>query len=64
MFRRHLLEHLLEGGTDSYVAAALAGHSSIQTTAQYGGGASLNAVRRALRGLDFVTSGGRGRKTA
>jgi integrase len=55
MLRRHLLEQLLEHGTDSYVAAALAGHASIQTTARYGGGASLQAVRRALGTLDFVT---------
>jgi integrase len=54
MFRRHLLEQLLEQGTTPYIAAALAGHASIQTTAQYGGGASLRAVRDAVGGVDFV----------
>lgn len=48
MFRRYLLERLLERGVSPYVAAALAGHASIETTAKYGGGASLKAVREAL----------------
>lgn len=48
MFRRYLLESLLERGISPYVAAALAGHASIETTARYGGGASLKAVREAL----------------
>lgn len=48
MFRRHLLEKLLEEGLSPYIAAALVGHKSIETTAKYGGGASLKAVREAL----------------
>lgn len=48
MFRRGLFERLLESGTSPYVVAALAGHSDIKTTAAYGGGASLSAVRAAL----------------
>lgn len=48
MFRRYLLERLLDSGVSPYVAAALAGHASIQTTANYGGGASLRAVTEAL----------------
>lgn len=48
MFRRYLLERMLERGVSPYVAAALAGHASIETTAKYGGGASLKAVREAL----------------
>lgn len=47
-FRRYLLERLLDSGVSPYVAAALAGHASIQTTASYGGGASLRAVSEAL----------------
>lgn len=47
-FRRFILEELLEAGTSPYVAAALAGHASIQTTAEYGGGASMRAVADAL----------------
>lgn len=48
MFRRYLFEILLEQGVSPYVVAALAGHASIETTAKYGGGASLKAVRDAL----------------
>lgn len=48
MFRRHLAEVLLDQGTSPYVVAALLGHASIRTTQQYGGGASLRAVREAL----------------
>jgi len=48
MFRRYLFERLLEAGHSPYVVAALAGHASIDTTAKYGGGASLKAVREAL----------------
>lgn len=48
MFRRALLERLLEQGVSPYVVAALAGHADIKTTAGYGGGASLSAVRGAL----------------
>lgn len=48
-FRRYLLERLLDSGVSPYVAAALAGHASIQTTANYGGGASLRAVTEALQ---------------
>lgn len=64
-FRRYLLERLLDNGVSLYVAAALAGHESIQTTANYGGGASLRAVGEALRvhGLRDTT-GPRGRKPA
>lgn len=64
-FRRYLLERLLDSGVSPYVAAALAGHASIQTTANYGGGASLRAVSEALRthGLRD-TKGPRGRKPA
>lgn len=64
-FRRYLLERLLDSGVSPYVAAALAGHASIQTTANYGGGASLRAVTDALRvhGLRD-TRAPRGRKPA
>lgn len=55
MFRRYLLERMQDDGTSPYIAAALAGHRSIQTTAKYGGGASLRAVRAAVAAIDFVT---------
>jgi integrase len=47
MFRRYTLEHIVEEH-GLYVGAALAGHQSIQTTADYGGGASLERVAKAL----------------
>lgn len=50
-FRRHLAEVLLDRGVSPYVVAALLGHASIRTTQQYGGGASLRAVREALAGM-------------
>lgn len=53
MLRRFYLEHALDNGMDMYVAAAIAGHASIQTTAGYGGGASLAATTRAVQGLRF-----------
>lgn len=48
MFRRALLQRLLEQGVSPYIVADLAGHEDIKTTAGYGGGASLSAVRGAL----------------
>lgn len=47
-FRRSLLSIMLERGESIYATAALAGHSSIEQTAGYGGGASLKAVREAV----------------
>lgn len=47
-FRRALLGRLLDAGESPYVVAALAGHADIKTTAGYGGGASLQAVRETL----------------
>lgn len=48
MFRRALLGRLLDAGVSPYIVAALAGHADIKTTAGYGGGASLEAVRITL----------------
>lgn len=48
MFRRALFGRLLDSGESPYVVAALAGHADIKTTAGYGGGASLQAVRETL----------------
>lgn len=53
MFRRFYLEWSLDHGMDIYVAKAIAGHESIQTTAEYGGRASLAATTRAVRGISF-----------
>lgn len=47
-FRRSLLGRLLDSGVSPYIVAALAGHADIKTTAGYGGGASLQAVRETL----------------
>lgn len=47
-FRRALLGRLLDSGVSPYIVAALAGHADIKTTAGYGGGASLQAVRDTL----------------
>lgn len=47
-FRRALLGRLLDDGASPYIVAALAGHADIKTTAAYGGGASLEAVRDLL----------------
>lgn len=59
MFRRFYLERVLDDGIGMYAAAAIAGHTSIQTTAEYGGGASIEATSRAVRGLAFGKSGKR-----
>jgi site-specific recombinase XerD len=48
MFRRSLLGRLLDSGHSPYIVAAIAGHADIKTTAGYGGGASLRAVRETL----------------
>lgn len=53
MFRRYYLERLLELQPNIYIAMAIAGHASMQTTAEYGGGASIQATTRAVRGLSF-----------
>lgn len=53
MFRRFYLEHMLETEPNIYVAMAIAGHESMQTTAKYGGRASLAATTRAVRGISF-----------
>jgi integrase len=53
MFRRFYLEQLLEIQPNIYIAMAIAGHASMQTTAEYGGGASIGATTRAVRGLSF-----------
>jgi integrase len=53
MFRRFYLEQLLEAEPNIYIAMAIAGHSSMQTTAEYGGGASLGAATRSVQGLSF-----------
>lgn len=59
MFRRFYLERLLEIEPNIYVAMAIAGHASMQTTAEYGGGASIAATTRAVRGLSFGESSNR-----
>jgi integrase len=53
MFRRFYLEYALDNGMSVYVAAAIAGHATIQITADYGGGASLEATTRAVRSMSF-----------
>lgn len=53
MFRRFYLEQMLETEPNIYVAMAIAGHASMQTTAKYGGGASIGATTRAVRGISF-----------
>jgi integrase len=53
MFRRFYLEYALDNGMSVYVAAAIAGHATIQITADYGGGASLEATTRAVRSTSF-----------
>jgi integrase len=53
MFRRFYLEYALDNGMSVYVAAAIAGHASIQMTADYGGGASLAATTRAVSAMSF-----------
>lgn len=53
MFRRFYLTAILNDGTSDFIAAAIAGHESIQTTAGYAGRASLDATSRAVRGLSF-----------
>lgn len=56
MFRRYYLEQILDDGTSDYIAAAIAGHASVQTTAEYGGGASIQATTRVVRGINFGAS--------
>lgn len=47
-FRRALFGQMLDAGASPYIVAALAGHADIKTTAAYGGGASVGAVRDEL----------------